>query len=166
MNTMPTYVIFPWTLTRVPIARDPVESTGGEETAIQNISKWTDRLRIALERACFADYLQKIEDIGAEPPTVPAIKTASQVWNHIELQSVRAIGPNVVVVYAVPAWDENLHHEWCIEGTDTLLYVGQFLDYDSGDAYRSIRAGNSAVAYEETIARLGHIPQSWITDGA
>jgi hypothetical protein len=46
-----------------------------------------------------------------------------------------------------------------------LLYVGQFLDY-SGDSYRSIRDGNSAVSYEETIARLGHIPQSWATDGA
>jgi hypothetical protein len=165
MNTIPTYVIFPWVLARVPVEQDPEESIGGEETAIENMSKWTEGLRTAIERACFADYLQKIEDIGAEPPTVPAIKAASQVWNHIELQSVRAFGPNIVVVYAVPAWDEDLHHEWCIEGTDTLLYVGQFLDY-SGDSYRSIRDGNSAVSYEETIARLGHIPQSWATDGA
>jgi hypothetical protein len=77
MNTIPTDVIFPWVLTRVPVKQDPEELIGGEETAIRNISRWTDRLRIAIERACFADYLQKIEDIGAEPPTVPVIKTAS-----------------------------------------------------------------------------------------
>ena len=167
MNTIPTYVIFPWVLTRVPVKQAPEGSIDADETAIRNISRWTDRLRSAIERACFADYLQKIEDIGAEPPTVPVIKTASQVWNHIELQSVRTIGPSIVVVYAVPAWDENLHHEWCIEGIDTLLYVGQFLYYySSSDGYRSSDGGNSAVSYEETIARLGHLPQSWVTHGA
>ncbi|HEY4368647.1 MAG TPA: hypothetical protein VGN07_15535 [Steroidobacteraceae bacterium] len=103
--------------------------TPNNSSAIQNISKWTDELRIAIERACFADYLQKIEDIGAEPPTVPIIKTASEVWSHIELQSVQAFGPNIVVVYAVPEWGENLHHEGCIEDTDKLPYVGQFIDY-------------------------------------
>ncbi|MFC4309897.1 DUF6985 domain-containing protein [Steroidobacter flavus] len=163
MNPIPTDLVFPWVLTRVPVKWDPEDAIGGEEAALQNIPRWTDGLRIAIERACFADYLQKIDDIAAEPPTVPVIKSPSQVWSHIELQSVRPFGPDIVVVYAVPAWDENLHHEWCVEGTDTLLYVGQFLGY-SGDGYRSLQHGNAAVSYEETIARLGHLPQSWVTD--
>jgi hypothetical protein len=39
-----------------------------------------------------------------------------------------------LVVYVVPDWDADEHLEWCIEGADKLVYVGQFLGY-SVDGY-------------------------------
>jgi hypothetical protein len=154
-------VVFPWL--NVPVQVDSTFSdlTGEEHLALRNMGNWTDGLRTALERACFADYLEKIEAIGAQPPTVPVIKCPNEIWNHVRVESVRPEGADLIVVYAEPSWQIDLCHEWCIEGSDRLLYVGPFLGY-SPSSYATIEAGmNSARNYDETIARLAHLPQDW-----
>lgn len=86
-------------------------------------------MRKQIEEACFANYQEKADSIGLE--TLPKIRQAAQVWRHMKILSIR-IDPTVmdrVVVYVVPAWDEDEHLEWCIEGGDKLVYVGQFLGY-------------------------------------
>ena len=158
MSKLPDTVVFPWLGVAVPVRVDE-SATGDEEVALKSMADWTPVLRTALERACFADYLGKIESIDAEPPTVPIIGKPSEIWKHIRIDSVRPEGCSHVIVYAVPSWQETLHHEWCIEGTATLHYVGQFLDY-SADGYHGLKS--SAVGYDEVIDRLGHLPQSWI----
>ena len=160
---LPEVVPFPWINTSVPVDLSSTAESGEEHLALENIEKWTDGLRTSIERACFANYLEKVEAIGAEPPTVPVIKRPRDIWRHIEIESVRPQGRDLIVVYAVPEWDDNLHHEWCIKGTDRLLYVGQFLDYPA-DSYGDIESGNSALDYDETIARLEHLPQQWTSN--
>lgn len=54
----------------------------------------------------------------------------------MEIKSVR-IDPTVpdrLVVYVVPDWDESEHMEWCVEGAEKVVYIGQFLGY-SVDGY-------------------------------
>jgi hypothetical protein len=159
-NQLPRTVLIPWIESAIQVECVLDEVTGEESQALAEISNWTDSLKVAIERACFANYLEKIEDIGVEPPTVPVIKFPAEVWNHIEIESVRAQGKDLVVVYVVPAWDIDLQQEWCVEGTSKLHYVGQFLDY-SPEAYRDIDTFNSAKNCEEIIARLAHIPLAW-----
>jgi len=157
---LPDRVTFPWTNASVPVDVSSSDLTGEEHIALSGMSSWTEGLRISIERACFADYLDMVWAIDAKPPTVPVIKRPSEVWSHIQIRSVTPQGTELVLVYAEPRWDENLHHEWCIRGKDRLLYVGQFLGY-SADAYGRIEHGNRARNYDETIARLEHLPQGW-----
>jgi hypothetical protein len=154
------HVVFPWIHVSVPVDVTFSELTGEEHIALRSMRDWTAGLRTSIERACFADYLEHVEAIDGQPPTVPVIKRPSEVWEHIQVRSVRPQGADLVVVYAEPSWDDNLHHEWCIQGNDRLLYVGQFLGY-SADSYGEIESGNSARNYDQTIARLGHLPQAW-----
>jgi len=159
--TLPETIVFPWLGISVPVEAHPDDVTGEENIALANMNQWTHELKTKLELACYADYLRKIEAVDAEPPTVPVISTPSDIWKHVEVVSVRPEGRSHVIVYAVPAWSDTLHHEWCIEGVDRLVYVGQFLHY-SAQAYLEITEDNSARGYEEVIARLGHVPRAWI----
>ncbi|GLQ98675.1 hypothetical protein [Dyella mobilis] len=160
MKALPETVTFPWLGVSVPVQVDSDFATGEERIALDNIGLWTPSLKISLERACFADYLTKVYEIGAEPPTVPVIKRPQDIWRHITINSVRLEGKAHVIVYAVPSWHEDLHHEWCIEGTDTLHYVVQFLAC-SAEGYDIIDSTNSARGYDAVIERFSHIPQSW-----
>jgi hypothetical protein len=153
-------VRFPWINVSVPVVLTYTDLTGEEHQAIAGMANWSEGLRTLIERACFANYLEKAEAIGAQPPTVPVIKQPSDIWGHINVKSVRPQGRDLVVVYAEPDWDENLHHEWCVQGVDRLLYVGQVLCYPAG-GYGDVESGNSALNFEETITRLGHLPQQW-----
>jgi len=86
-------------------------------------------LKRKIEDACFADYRDKLEAIG--PESLPRIRSPKDIWKHLEFCHVR-IDPTVkdtVVIYVIPSWDEDEQMEWCIRGTDKLVYVGQFLSY-------------------------------------
>jgi hypothetical protein len=156
-------VQFPWINASIPVDLTYTHLTGEEHRALGNMAKWSQGLQNSIERACFANYLEKVEAIGAEPPTVPVIKRPGDVWKHIQIKSVRPQGADLVVVYVEPSWDDTLHLEWCIQGTDRLLYVGQVLCYPA-DGYEGIKSGNNARNCEETIVRLGHLPQRWTSD--
>jgi hypothetical protein len=161
-NPLPETVNFPWINKTVRVRVDEMDDlTGEEHLALANMVHWTPALKTCIERACFADYLKMIYAIDATPPTVPVIKAPADIWAHVEIQDVHAEG-NFVIVYAMPEWDETLQHEWCIEGTNTLHYVGQFVDW-SADGYVNdfFSDSNSAVDYDAVIERLGHIPQAW-----
>ena len=113
----------------------PVDVDFKNHPAIQSLPKWGPRLRKQIEEACFANYRDKLGSVG--PEALPKIRQASHVWKYMKVQSVR-IDPTVldrVVVYVVPDWDESEHMEWCVEGADKLIYVGQFLGY-SVDGYQ------------------------------
>jgi hypothetical protein len=158
---LPEKVLFPWIEAEVEVVDDFTEPTGEEHLALARIARWSDSLRTKIERACFADYLDKVDAIAAAPPTVPVIKQASEIWAHVEVSSVRAQGKELIVVYAVPEWDIEEQHEWCIKGTDDLVYVGQVLCYDP-DAYCDIDDfTNRALNYDEVIEKLGHLPLRW-----
>lgn len=90
--------------------------------------------------ACFADYRDKVDSIG--PESLPRIRRPSEVWKHLEFRHVRidSTVKDTVVIYVVPDWDAEEHMEWCIRGTDQLIYVGQFLGYPV-NGYR--KAGKS-----------------------
>jgi len=107
----------------------PVEVDFKNHPAIQSLGKWGPGLRKQIEEACFANYQGKLASIGAE--TLPKIRQPSQVWKYMKVQSVRIDSTVMdrVVVYVVPEWDEEEQMEWCIEGADKLVYVGQFLGY-------------------------------------
>lgn len=161
MTDLPHKVTFPWLNVEVDVKPDSDDVTGEEHLAIANMMTWTDSLRIKLERACFADYLDKVYSIAAKPPTVPAIKAPEQTWRHVEIRTVRPQGAAVIMVYAVPEWDIEEHHEWCIQGIDELVYVGQFLGY-SADGYFDLNESiNRARNYNKIIDELGHIPLQW-----
>jgi hypothetical protein len=165
---MPEQIVFPW-INR-PVSVYEVDEDEAQDTrALATISTWTDGLRVKLERACWADYLDKVYMLEAEPPDVPVITEPGQVWEHIVLHSVRPQGADYVVVYAEPAWDDSLHHEWVIQAPDQLHYVGQYLKYSVTDDDRErgkgyFRCGadeNRALNYEELIAEHSHIPRQW-----
>ena len=106
--------------------------------AIKAIAQWGPELKQKIEEACFANYCDKVASIG--PESLPRIRHAKEIWKHLEFRHVR-IDPNakdIVVIYLVPAWDEDEHMEWCIQGTDNLIYVGQFLGYPV-NGYRNAR---------------------------
>ena len=107
----------------------PVDVDFKNHPAIQSLAKWGPKLRKQIEEACFANYQEKLASIGAE--ALPKIRQPSHVWKHMKIQSVRidTTVPDRIVVYVVPDWDEEEHLEWCIEGADRLVYVGQFLGY-------------------------------------
>lgn len=110
--------------------------------AIKSIAQWGRTLKRKIEEACFAHYRDKVASIGLE--SLPRIRRPNEVWKHLEFCHVR-IDPTVkdtVVLYVVPDWDEEEHMEWCIRGTDQLVYLGQFLGYPVG-RYRKIRANRS-----------------------
>jgi hypothetical protein len=100
-----------------------------------------------------------------EPPTVPVIKQPSEIWQHVDIKSVRAQGPDLIVVYAVPEWDFDEQHEWCIRGTEELVYVGPFLDY-SPAGYDDIDEDNPNRArnFDKIIEELRHLPLEWDVD--
>ncbi|MCO6046726.1 hypothetical protein NG895_22750 [Aeoliella sp. ICT_H6.2] len=152
---------FPWLNVEVKVVDDFTEPTGEEHLALANMERWSDSLRTRIERACFADYLDKVDAIAATPPTVPVIKRPEHIWRHVEVESVRAQGPELVVVYAVPEWDIEEQHEWCIHGTDDLIYVGQVLCYYPNGYYGIEDFTNSARDYDEIIEKLEHLPQEW-----
>jgi Domain of unknown function (DUF6985) len=105
----------------------PVDVDFKNHPAIQSLGKWGPKLKTQIEEACFANYQNKVASLG--PETLPKIRQPSHVWKHMNVQSVR-IDPTVMdrlVVYVVPDWDEDEHLEWCIEGAEKLVYVGQFL---------------------------------------
>ena len=125
-------VVMPFIKRKVPVVVD-VEN----HPAIEALSEWGPALRKEIEEACFADYRDKVDLIG--PESLPKIRQPSHVWKHMKVQNVR-IDPTVpdrLVVYVVPAWDESEHMEWCIQGTDKLVYVGQFRGY-SVDGYSGL----------------------------
>ncbi|MGV8040314.1 MAG: hypothetical protein AB2L07_09610 [Thermoanaerobaculaceae bacterium] len=157
---VPDHVVFPWIRKRVPVDLTWSVKHGDENRAIAQMSCWSDSLRDAIEKACFAHYLEHVYAIDARPPVVPAITAPEQVWRHIDVKSVCPHGADVVVVYAIPEWDEDEQHEWCIRGTDELVYVGQVLCYDPA-GYARVSAGNCARNYEDIIATLRHIPHTW-----
>jgi hypothetical protein len=97
--------------------------------AIESLAEWGPKLQEQIEEACFANYQDKLASVGLG--TLPKIRQPSHVWKHMEVRSVR-IDPTVpdrIVVYVVPEWDDDEHLEWCVEGVDKLVYVGQFLGY-------------------------------------
>jgi hypothetical protein len=97
--------------------------------AIEAIARWAPGLKQQIQEACFADYRDKVAAIG--PESLPRIRRPSEVWKHMTVRHVR-IDPTVkdaVVIYVVPDWDEEEHMEWCVRGTDQLVYAGQFLGY-------------------------------------
>lgn len=117
-------VAIPFTRGKVPVVVD-----FENHPAIQAIANWGPVLKRKIEEACFAHYRDKVESIG--PASLPSIRRPSEVWKHLEFRHVR-IDPTVqnrVVVYVVPDWDEEEQMEWCIQGTDRLVYLGQFLQY-------------------------------------
>lgn len=121
---------------KIPFVKEkvPVVVDFQNHHAIEAIPHWGPDLKRKLEEACFAHYREKVDSIG--PETLPRIRRPVEVWKHLRFQHLR-IDPNVpnrVVLYVVPAWDEDEHMEWCIEGTDRLVYAGQFLGY-SVDGY-------------------------------
>ena len=107
----------------------PVRVDFERHPAIAAIAAWGPELKRKIADACFADYQDKVSLIG--PESLPRIRRSAEVWKHLEVREVR-IDPTVadtVVVYVVPDWDESEHMEWCIRGTDEVVYVGQFLGY-------------------------------------
>jgi hypothetical protein len=117
-------VAMPFVKRRVPVMVD-----FKNHPAIESLPKWGPKLRKQIEDACFANYQDKLASIG--PKALPKIRQPSHVWKHMKVQCVR-IDPTVpdrIVVYVVPDWDESEHMEWCIEGINKLVYVGQFLAY-------------------------------------
>jgi hypothetical protein len=120
----PQEVAIPFVKEKVPVAVD-----FENHPAIKAIAAWGPELKRKIEEACFAHYRNKVESIG--PESLPKIRRPNEVWKHLEFRHVR-IDPTVkdrVVVYVVPDWDEEEQMEWCIRGTDRLVYVGQFLGY-------------------------------------
>jgi hypothetical protein len=127
----PQEVAIPFVKGKVPVVVD-----FKNHPAIRAIAKWGPDLKRKIEEACFADYREKVASIG--PESLPRIRRPNEVWKHLEFRHVR-IDPTVpdrVVIYVVPAWDEEEHMEWCIRGTDEVVYVGQFLQYPV-NAYRN-----------------------------
>ena len=124
MVTDPTAqeVAIPYGKRKVPVVVD-----FKRHPAIGAIAKWGPALRKKIEDACFADYREKVASIG--PGALPAIRRPAEVWKHLEFRHVRIdpTVPDTVVLYVVPAWDEEEHHEWCVRGADELVYLGQFL---------------------------------------
>jgi PP-loop superfamily ATP-utilizing enzyme len=117
-------VALPFVKEKVPVVVD-----FENHPAIEAIARWDPELKRKIEEACFADYRDKVASIG--PESLPRIRRPNEVWKHLEFRHVR-IDPTVkdtVVIYVVPDWDEEEHMEWCIRGTDQLIYVGQFLGY-------------------------------------
>jgi PP-loop superfamily ATP-utilizing enzyme len=115
--------------------------------AIKGIAEWGSALKRKIEEACFAEYRQKVASIG--PESLPRIRRASEIWKHIEFKQVR-IDPNVtdtVVFYVISTWDQDEHMEWCIRGTDQLIYVGQYLGYPVG-GYAGLNTGMSVSSIE------------------
>lgn len=172
---LPKTVVFVWTdqLVDLVLGSDDDEDEDEDEdlaefdvdAIVNGILNWPETLKIAIERACFADYLSLIEatdcvprDLGAgQNPIV--INSPEQVWQYIDVKSVRVEASDYQVVYAIPAWSYDLQHEWCIRGNERLIYVGQVLGY-SADAYED-RSDNMAIDYDKTIARLQDlIPRS------
>jgi PP-loop superfamily ATP-utilizing enzyme len=131
-------VSLPFVRGKVPVVVD-IEN----HPAIAAIARWGQALKEKIEEACFAHYRDKVDSIG--PESLPRIRRPREVWKHLEFRHVR-IDPNVpdiVVLYVVPAWDEEEHMEWCIRGDDELLYVGQFLQYPVS-GYRNLSCGFEA----------------------
>src|SRR5581483_4457757 len=120
---LPDKVKFPWIDAEVNVVDDFTEPTGEEHLALAGMMRWSDSLRTKIERACYADYLDKVDAIAASPPTVPVIKRPADIWAHVKVSSVRPQGPDMIVVYAVPEWDVEEQHELCIKGSDDLVYV-------------------------------------------
>ena len=117
-------VAVPFVKGKVPVVVDIAN-----HPAIKAVAQWGPELKRKIEEACFGNYRDKVESIG--PESLPRIRRPSEVWKHLEIRHVR-IDPSVknrVVVYVVPDWDEEEQMEWCIQGTDRLVYVGQFLQY-------------------------------------
>ena len=86
----------------------------------------TEKL-LQLEEACFAHYRERVASIG--PESLPRIRRPKEVWKYVAFRHVR-IDPMVkdtVVIYVVPEWDEDNHMEWCVQGTNKLVYAGEFV---------------------------------------
>jgi hypothetical protein len=164
MPSLPSKVTFPWISIEVDVDGGLEEPTDEECEAIANMAAWTDSLRTKLERACFADYLAKIYAIDAKPPTVPVIKEPEHVWQHVDVRTVCPQGRDFIVVYAVPEWDLDEHHEWCVHGTDELVYVGQVISYSAEGYFDIDETINRARNYDEIIQQFGHLPLQWADD--
>ena len=155
---IPDSIVFPW-LNRSVSTQLPDEPDGNEHLALNRMSSWPDELRDLLERACFANFLDMVYAIDASPPTVPAIKTVSGVWDHMDIRVVTPHGAEHILVYVVPEWDEDEHMEWCFRG-DKLLYVGQFLGY-SPNGYDGFDESANPDHIDRTITEYGHLPDAW-----
>lgn len=117
-------VAIPFVKGKVPVVID-----FKNHPAIKTIAEWGLELKRKIEEACFLSYREKVASIG--PESLPRIRRANEIWKHLEIRHIR-IDPSVkdiVVIYVIPAWDESEHMEWCVQGTDKLIYVGQFLAY-------------------------------------
>ena len=166
---LPKAIVFLWTdqLVDLVLSGDDDEKLAelDVDAIVNGILNWQENLKIAIERACFADYLSLIEATGCVPYDFDTgqepilITSPEQVWQHIDVKSVRVENSDYQIVYAIPAWSYDLPHEWCIRGNESLIYVGQFLYY-SANGYEDL-SDNMAIDYEKTIARLQHlIPRS------
>jgi hypothetical protein len=102
------------------------------------VGGWGLGVNAEIERACFAAYQCKVASIG-QGPSLPRIRKANEVWNHLQVESVRidAVVPDSVVLHLVPAWDVDLQLELCIKGKQ-LVYAGQYLQYPV-DGYREAK---------------------------
>lgn len=154
-RVVPQSVQLPWLASPTPVDLDWVDSPGNEAELLSSVAEWDVALKKTLELACFADYLCKVFEVDAQPGDFPALLHPKDVWNHIEVVSVRPHCPDIVVVYAVPAWQPALHHEWCIKGVE-LIYVGQVLCFE-GDSYEGVVSGNFARGAAEAIAQYEHV---------
>jgi hypothetical protein len=102
--------------------------------ALETIQSWGPAIKKKIEAACFANYKDKIASIGLNP-RLPGIRKPSEVWKHLEIESIRidARVDDAIVLHLVPDWDVDLQIELCIKD-EQISYAGQFLLYPV-DAY-------------------------------
>ena len=118
---MPHDVKIPFAKVKVQVVLDFDQFPG-----ITAMADWGPNLKREIEEACFNHFRNKVASIG--PETLPIIRRPADVWKHLEFQHVR-IDPAVseaVVIYVIPAWDQDNHMEWCVRD-NRLVYAGEFL---------------------------------------
>jgi len=153
-------VKWPWSEQLVPVDLAWVDVCGKENEVLEQLQSWKLELRIEIERAVFASYLEKIYMVDAQPGTVPFVSSPEKVWGFIEIQSIAPHYPDVLVIYAIPEWDFDLQHEWCIKG-GRLIYVGQVLCYGA-NGYERIVEGNYAVDAESIIEKYSYVLERFV----
>jgi hypothetical protein len=116
---------------KLPFAKKPVPLIVDVERhpALKLIESWGTKVKPAIAEACFANYQAKIAMIGKNP-NLPRIRKASEVWKHLQFESIRidTAVPDTVVLHLIPAWDIDEQIEICIK-KDRIVYAGQFLMY-------------------------------------
>jgi hypothetical protein len=122
MSMLRQEIAIPYTKGKVPVVVDFENHPG-----IEAIAQWGPDLKRKIEEACFAHYRERVASIG--PESLPRIRRPKEVWKYVAFRHVR-IDPMVkdtVVIYVVPEWDEDNHMEWCVQGTNKLVYAGEFV---------------------------------------